>query len=113
MHRPSLRIVWEKFPKFVLGFVLASLAFSLLQQYEIFPDFAAKKLSETAMAKTFSGFFFSLAFVCIGMDTRLKDIVSKENRNILYTFLGAQTFNIILTFFVAWLLFGVVKPMLG
>ncbi len=112
-HRPSLKIVWEKFPKFVLGFVLASAVFSMLQSYEIFPDFAAKKLAETSMAKNFSGFFFSLAFVCIGMDTRLKDIVSKENRNILYTFLGAQTFNIIFTFFVAWLLFGIVKPALG
>lgn len=113
LHRPSLKIVWDKFPKFVLGFVLASALFSLLQSYEIFPDYAAKKLAETSMAKNFSGFFFSLAFVCIGMDTRLKDIVSKENRNILYTFLGAQTFNIIFTFFVAWLLFGIVKPALG
>ena len=113
LHRPSLKIVWDKFPKFVLGFVLASALFSLLQSYEIFPDYAAKKLVETSMAKNFSGFFFSLAFVCIGMDTRLKDIVSKENRNILYTFLGAQTFNIIFTFFVAWLLFGIVKPALG
>ena len=112
LHRPSLRIVWEKVPKFVLGFILASAVFSLLQSYEVFPDFAAKKLSETAMAKNFSGFFFSLAFVCIGMDTRLKDIVSKENRNILYTFLGAQLFNIIFTFFAAWILFGIVKPLL-
>ena len=28
---PSLAIVWEKFPKFILGFVAASLVFSLLQ----------------------------------------------------------------------------------
>jgi uncharacterized membrane protein YadS len=68
---------------------------------------------ETGLAKSFSGFFFSLAFVCIGMDTRLKDIISKDNRNVLYAFLGAQAFNIVLTFFVAWLLFGVVKPMIG
>ena len=107
--RPSLSIVWDKFPKFVLGFVLASLVFSLLQRYGVFPDFEARKLTETALAKRFSGFFFSLAFVCIGMDTRLKDIVSRENRNILYAFLAAQCFNIIVTFFVAWLLFGIVK----
>jgi uncharacterized membrane protein YadS len=113
LHRPSLKIVWDKFPKFVLGFILASLVFSLLQQNEIFPDFAEKKLMETGLAKSFSGFFFSLAFVCIGMDTRLKDIISKDNRNVLYAFLGAQAFNIVLTFFVAWLLFGVVKPMIG
>ena len=107
MRRPSLRIVWDKFPKFVLGFVLASLVFSLLQQNGIFPDFAERKLTETALAKRFSSFFFSLAFVCIGMDTRLKDIISRENRNILYAFLAAQCFNIVVTFFVAWLLFGI------
>ena len=109
---PSPRIVWEKFPKFVLGFVVASFVFSLLQQYEIFPDFDARKLSETALAKRFSSIFFSLAFVCIGMDTRLRDIISRENRSILYAFLGAQCFNIVVTFFVAWLLFGIVKPMM-
>lgn len=112
LHRPSLRIVWDKFPKFVLGFILASLVFSLLQQNGVFPDSEARKLSETALAKRFSGFFFSLAFVCIGMDTRLKDIVSRENRNILYAFIAAQCFNIVVTFFVAWLLFGVIKPMM-
>lgn len=111
-HRPSLRIVWDKFPKFVLGFVLASFIFSILQQNGVFPDFEARKLTETVLAKRFSGFFFSLAFVCIGMDTRLKDIVSRENRNILYAFLGAQCFNVVVTFFVAWLLFGVIKPMM-
>ena len=111
-QRPSLRIVWDKFPKFVLGFILASLVFSLLQQNGVFPDSEARKLSETALAKRFSGFFFSLAFVCIGMDTRLKDIVSRENRNILYAFIAAQCFNIVVTFFVAWLLFGVIKPMM-
>ena len=109
---PSPRIVWEKFPKFVLGFVVASFVFSLLQQYEIFPDYDSRKLTETALAKQFSTIFFSLAFVCIGMDTRLKDIVSRENRSILYAFLGAQCFNIVVTFFVAWLLFGIVKPMM-
>ncbi len=113
LHRPSLRLVWEKFPKFVLGFILASLAFSLLQSNHIFPDWEAKKLAETSMAKSFSTFFFSLAFVCIGMDTRLKDIVSRDNRNILYAFLCAQGFNIVVTFFVAWLMFGIVKPALG
>lgn len=113
LHRPSVRLVWEKFPKFVVGFIVASLIFSLLQSNHIFPDWEAKKLAETSMAKTFSTFFFSLAFVCIGMDTRLKDIVSRENRNILYAFLGAQCFNIVVTLLVAWLMFGVVKPALA
>lgn len=110
--RPSMGIVWEKFPKFILGFVIASAIFSILQSQDMLTADAKGKIIETSMAKNFSTFFFSLSFVCIGMDTRLKDIISKENRNALYAFLGAQTFNIIITFFVAWLMFGVVKPSL-
>ncbi len=112
-RQPSLGIVWEKFPKFILGFVAASLLFSLCQSFEVFPDHASTKLVETGLAKTFSSLFFSLAFVCIGLDTRLKDIVSKENRTTMYAFLGAQCFNAVVTFLAAWLLFGVAKPAFG
>jgi len=112
-QRPSLGIVWEKFPKFILGFVAASLVFSLCQSNDLFTLNAKGKLAEPAVAKMFSSVFFSLAFVCIGLDTRLKEIVSKENRNALRAFLAAQSFNIVVTFVVAVLLFGFVKPMLG
>ena len=64
------------------------------------------------MAKTLSTFFFSLSFVCIGMDTRLKEIVSRENRNLLFSFIGAQLFNIVITMLLAWVMFGIVKPAL-
>ena len=40
---PSLGIVWEKFPKFILGFVAASLVFSLLQSSGVFVPTAAGK----------------------------------------------------------------------
>lgn len=109
MQRPSLGIVWEKFPKFILGFVAASFVFSLCQWGGVFvPE--KGKLVEPGVAKMFSTVFFSLAFVCIGLDTRLKDIVSRENRNALWAFLGAQVFNIAVTFVIACLLFGVLKP---
>jgi len=111
-QKPSAVIVWEKFPKFILGFVFASLIFSICQSQGIFPDSGSAKLAETSMAKTFSTFFFSLAFVCIGLDTKLSDIVSKENRNVLRSFLTAQLFNIVITFLAAWLLFGIIKPSL-
>lgn len=111
--KPSLGIVWEKFPKFIIGFVLASAVFSLLQGYGIFPDAESAKPAAVSMAKGLSTFFFSLAFVCIGLDTKLKDIVSRENRNVLFSFLCAQSFNIVFTFIIAYLLFGVLKPMLA
>jgi uncharacterized membrane protein YadS len=109
---PSLGIVWEKFPKFILGFILASALFSLLQNEGMLTTSSGDKHYETSMAKNFSTFFFSLSFVCIGMDTRLKDIVSKQNRNMLKSFIGAQLFNVIVACLVAWLMFGVVKPAL-
>jgi len=109
---PSLGIVWEKFPKFILGFVAASLVFSLCQSNGLFTLGAKGKLLEPGVAKMFSTVFFSLAFVCIGLDTRLKDIVSKENRNVLRSFLVAQTFNIVVTFVIACLLFGLLKSAL-
>ena len=112
MTSPSLGIVWEKFPKFILGFVVASAIFSILQTKGVLTLNPSGKIIETAMAKNFSTFFFSLSFVCIGMDTRLKDIVSRENRNSLFAFLGAQIFNIIVTMLIAWLMFGIVKPAL-
>ncbi|MBQ5737475.1 MAG: putative sulfate exporter family transporter [Alistipes sp.] len=110
--RPSFGIVWEKFPKFILGFVLASAVFSILQSQDMLTLNEKGKIIETATAKNFSTFFFSLSFVCIGMDTRLKEIVSRENRHALWAFIGAQLFNICVTFLIAWLMFGVVKPAL-
>lgn len=110
-QRPSLGVVWEKFPKFILGFVGASLLFSLMQSGGLLTADAKGKLAEPAVAKMFSTLFFSLAFVCIGLDTRLKEIVSKENRNLLRAFLAAQAFNIVVTFAIACCLFGLLKPM--
>ena len=107
---PSFGIVWEKFPKFILGFVLASAVFSILQSNDMLTLNDSGKIVETSLAKNFSTFFFSLSFVCIGMDTRLKDIVSRENRRVLWSFVCAQLFNIVVTLFLAWLMFGIVKP---
>ena len=65
------------------------------------------------VTKGFQNTLFSVAFVCIGLETRFKDIFSKENRTPLKVFLVAQTFNIVVTLAVAWVIFGIIKPMLG
>lgn len=112
-NSPSLGIVWEKFPKFIIGFVAASLVFSIFQANDLFLVNEKGKLIEPGITKMFSTVFFSLAFVCVGLETQIKDIVSRENRNVMWSFLTAQTFNILVTFIIACLLFGIVKPMLG
>ena len=102
-EKPTLGIIWSRFPKFVVGFVLASLIFSFLLDAETAQ--AAGKVT-----KGFSNTLFSIAFVCIGLETRFRDIFSRENRRPLKAFLIAQLFNIVVTLVVAYLLFGVVKP---
>ena len=97
----------------LIGFVAASLVFSIFQANDLFLVNEKGKLIEPGIAKMFSTVFFSLAFVCVGLETQIKDIVSRENRNVMWSFLTAQTFNILVTFIIACLLFGIVKPMLG
>ena len=89
----------------MVGFILASLAFSLIAVFD------KEMVSEVkGITKGFQNTLFSIAFVCIGLETRFKDIFGKENRKPLYAFLIAQTFNIVVTLAVAWVIFGLVKP---
>ena len=105
-QRPSVRVIWERFPKFVVGFVAVSLLFSLF--------FAGSEAAPArTSAKMFSNTLFNIAFVCIGLETRFRDIFSKENRRTFWAFMTAQMFNIVVTLIVAYLLFGVLKPYLN
>lgn len=105
-EKPTLGVIWARFPKFVVGFILASLVFSFC--FDIADAKAVGKIT-----KGFTNTLFSIAFVCVGLETRFSDIVSKENRKTLWAFLTAQGFNIIVTLVVAYLLFGIIKPMLA
>ena len=91
--------LWERFPKFVLGFLIASLVFSFVLDVD-----AAKAIGKST--KNIQSALFSIAFVCIGLETRFKDIFNKEFKNALWAFLSAQIFNIIVTLVVAYLLFN-------
>jgi len=98
-ERPRAAVIWERFPKFVLGFVAASVLFSLL------PAAGAKELG--SVAKGLREAMFSIAFVCIGLETDFRTIFRRENTRSITTFLVAQAMNVVLTLGVAWLLFEV------
>lgn len=109
VEKVSGRVIWDRFPKFVVGMVIASLIFSIFFSGTYNVDGVTGKYKD--LAKGFQNIFFSIAFVCIGLETRFKEIFSKENNKSLKAFLSAQGFNIIVTLIVASLLFGVIKPM--
>jgi uncharacterized membrane protein YadS len=98
-ERPKARVIWERFPKFVLGFMAASFVFSFLLGTE---TVAATKGLLTGLRTT----FFALAFVCIGLETRFTDLVSMEGGRPALAFVLAQSVNVVWTLVVAYLIFG-------
>jgi len=96
--KPSAGVIWERFPKFILGFLAASVIFSFVLNQE---SIDAMKGS----LKSLQGLWFALAFTSIGLETRLADLFNADNRKPLYAFLIAQTFNVIITLIIACLLF--------
>lgn len=97
-EKPTLKIIWERFPKFVIGFVFASLLFSFV----INPGQVNSVKTEL---KSIQGLWFALAFTSIGLETNFKELFVQNNKKPLYAFLIAQTFNIVLTLIIAMLLF--------
>ena len=97
--KPSARVIWERFPKFILGFMAASLLFSFVVGDDL--------VSQTkGLMKELRGWWFALAFVCIGLETHFSTLISMEEGRPAYAFLIAQGMNVIWTLIVAWLLFG-------
>jgi uncharacterized membrane protein YadS len=97
--RPSPKVIWDRFPKFVLGFLAASLVFS----FALSPSLVKETRALLASLRTA---WFALAFVSIGIETRFRSLVSMQGGRPAVAFLGAQLFNVLWTLLLAWLLFG-------
>jgi uncharacterized membrane protein YadS len=50
--------------------------------------------------------WFALAFLAIGLETSVSDLIKTGGGRPAYAFLGAQLFNIFVTLVLAYLLFG-------
>jgi uncharacterized membrane protein YadS len=98
-ERPGFAVIWERFPKFVLGFILVSILFSFF-----IPAAAASHVSESLNA--LRTIWFSLAFVCIGLEARFTDLIKLNGGRPALAFIGAQIFNILWTLLWAYLLFN-------
>ena len=95
----GIGVIWERFPKFVLGFIAASLLFSFL-----IPADATKQVS--SFLNALRTLWFALAFVSIGLEARFTDLVKIQGGRPALAFIGAQIFNILWTLLWAYLLFG-------
>lgn len=96
--KPTLGIIWERFPKFVIGFVAASLLFSFVISGEVISEVKGG-------LKSLQGLWFALAFTSIGLETKFADLFSSEGKKPLYAFLIAQGFNVFVTLGIVYFLF--------
>jgi len=97
-EKVDFRLIWDRFPKFVLGFLAASLIYSFIVSPE---NVAATK----DYLKGVQTAFFGIAFVSIGLETDLKALVKTGDGRPAWAFLIAQLFNIFITLIIAFLLF--------
>jgi len=101
--------IWNRFPKFILGFFAAS----LIASFVIMPLFGGEQVSAiNKVLDQYKNWAFVLAFTSIGLDTNFKEIVKQmQGGKVLWLYIIGQTFNIALTFFAVWfLLSGAVFP---
>ena len=97
--KPSAGIIWERFPKFVLGFIAASIVFSFLLPAETVAG------TKSALGE-FRTWWFALAFVSVGLETRFVDLATMDGGRPALAFVAAQAVNVLWTLLLAWLLFG-------
>lgn len=98
--RPSLIEVWIRLPKFVIGFIAASLIFSF-----VIPETQGAHI--LGLTSGVRAWFFALAFVSIGLESRFADLYRLlKGGSPLVLYLVGQSFNIILTLIAAYVLFS-------
>ncbi|WP_148075256.1 YeiH family protein [Bythopirellula goksoeyrii] len=107
-HRLGAMEIWYRFPKFVIGFVLASAVFSLLYVgLNHGPELVDATIQGST--KTLRGWLFCLAFVSIGLETNFRELTPYlRGGKPLVLYLCGQTLNLCLTLFMAWLMFRVI-----
>ncbi|NCU03751.1 MAG: putative sulfate exporter family transporter [Chitinophagaceae bacterium] len=98
-EKPGFNSIWQRFPKFVLGFIAVSLVFSFVLQPAL-----SKQVSP--VLNSIRSVWFALAFVSIGIEARFSDMLKTQGGRPAAAFIGAQLFNILWTLLIAYLLFG-------
>ena len=105
--------IWNRFPKFVIGFIIASIAFSTLYT-SIGKDLAYVIIDHGAIrgfSKIGRGWFFCLAFASIGLATNFRELKSYfKGGKPLILYVCGQSLNLCLTLIMAYIMFFLVFP---
>lgn len=102
--RPAAAEVWTRFPKFILGFLGASLLFSFVLTPVLGDEAVADVIDLTSDLR---GWLFCLAFVSIGLESDFRALAGQvAGGRPVQLYVVGQAFNLALTLLAAWLAFG-------
>ncbi len=102
--RPAAAEIWNRFPKFILGFAGASLLFSFVLTPALGDEAVAGIIDLTS---DFRGWLFCLAFVSIGLESDFRALAGQvAGGRPIQLYVVGQAFNLVLTLIAAWLAFG-------
>ena len=109
--RPGAMEIWFRFPKFIVGFMAASLVFSFV----LIPAFGGGQVGLDAVeqdviravTKTCRDWLFCLAFVAIGLESNFRQLAKQmAGGKPIILYLVGQGFNLALTLVAAYIAFG-------
>ncbi|MCK8816119.1 putative sulfate exporter family transporter [Natroniella sulfidigena] len=96
----SFKEIFTRIPKFIFGFIGASLVFSFLLT-------EATVEASLPVLNGFRGFFFTLAFISIGLDSNFKDMAQMvKGGKAIQLYIGGQLLNIVLTLLASYIFFS-------
>jgi uncharacterized membrane protein YadS len=105
---PSMAEIWRRFPKFVLGFLGASLVFSTIYSGVEHGDVIVNAVIDGTTG-AYRGWFFCLAFVSIGLETNFRELAGYlKGGKPLVLYVCGQTLNLCLSLAMAYLMFEIV-----
>ncbi len=112
-QRVTAMDIWHRFPKFVLGFLAASIVFSFL--YGKMGHDAGFTMIDNGVLRGFTrifrDWFFCLSFVAIGLATNFRELAHHfKGGKPLILYICGQSFNLILTLTMAYIMFYLVFP---
>jgi uncharacterized membrane protein YadS len=104
--RPDAGVIWRRFPKFVLGFLVASLIITAFSRHLTYSAFATNFTSDlVAPIKDLRTWAFTFCFLSIGLTTRFRDLAAAGARP-FWAFTSGVAVNVLLGLLLSTVIFG-------